>query len=191
MKTLLLCSAILLVTPALAAERPPASQAHGATQLQVFMPPPDAVEIKTPRPHRVMSIPARLATRAAQTAVDTCVAQGAPVAAVVIDSQGIPITMISADDTPAMVERIIMGKAYSALKTGMPSGEAGKKADTDKAFAAKYAADPMVGPFRQGGLPIRVGSRLVGAIGVSGGKTSEQEQGCAQAGIAAIQSQLK
>lgn len=193
----MLCAvSLLLAVPAAAPAwaqpvRPPASEAHGPTQLQVFMPPPDTVEITAPRPHRVKSIPPALATRAAQAAVDACVKQGAPVAAIVIDSQGIPITMLTADDTPAMVERIIMGKAYSALKTGMPSGDAGKKAETDKSFAAKYAADPMVGPFRQGGLPIRVGTRLVGAIGVSGGKTSEQEEGCARTGIAAIQSQLK
>jgi uncharacterized protein GlcG (DUF336 family) len=193
MKNLILCAAALAVTtPAFAqAVRPPASEAHGPTQLQVFMPPPDAVEIKTPRPHRMMSIPSALAVKAAQTAVDSCKAQGVDVAAVVIDSQGIPIAMIAADDTPAMVERIIMGKAYGALKADMPSGDAGKKAKTDPAFAARFASDPMVGPFRQGGLPIHVGSRLVGAIGVSGGKTSEQEEGCSQAGIAAIQASLK
>lgn len=182
----------LAISPAWAqAVRPPAGEAHGASQLQVFQPPPDAVEIATPRPHRIQSIAARLAARAAQAAVDACVAQGAPVAAVVIDSQGIPLAMITADDTPAMVERIIMGKAYGALKAGMPSGEAAVKAAADPAFAAHFALDPMIGPFRQGGVPIRMGDRVLGAIGVSGGQTSAQEEGCARTGIAAIQTELK
>ena len=193
MKTPILCAALLALTVPATGQtvRPPASDAHGPTQLQVFMPPPDVNEIKAPRPHRVMSIPSALAVKAAQTAVDSCKAQGVDTAAVVIDSQGIPIAMIAADDTPAMVERIIMGKAMGALKTGMPSGAAAEKAKTDTTFAAQYAADPLIGPFRQGGLPIKVGARIVGAIGTSGGQTSEQEEGCSQAGIAAIQAQLR
>jgi uncharacterized protein GlcG (DUF336 family) len=140
---------------------------------------------------RARGIPLALAVQAAQTAIATCKTTGADVSAVVVDSQGIPTVMLAAENAPTVTQRIAMGKAYSAWKSQMSSGDAGTKARTDTAFAANMAADPLVGPFRAGGFPIKVGNDIIGAIGVSGGSTTKQEEGCAQAGIDAIQSQLR
>ena len=74
-----------------------------------------------------------------------------------------------------------MGKARTAARFGRPT----------KVYADRVAADTLNilsvdGVIAlQGGLPIVVGGRVIGAVGVSGA-TSAQDEQVAAAGIAAI-----
>ena len=83
-----------------------------------------------------------------------------------------------------------MGKAYTALKAGIPGSEAMEKVKTDPAFAARMAADPLIGPVRAGGMPIRAGNDIIGAIGVSGGTSTQQVEACARKALDEIEPQL-
>lgn len=66
----------------------------------------------------------------------------------------------------------------------MPSGDFYNFIKDDPALLAGVPHIPRIATFG-GGLPIRVGDRVVGGIGVSGGSV-EQDVACAQAGLDAM-----
>ncbi len=175
-KILLAAAAVLVAGPALA---------------QSILPTPSADEGRAPRPPRARGISTALAVEAAQTAITTCTAQGLKVTALVIDSEGVPIALISGDGAAAITQRIASGKATTALKMKMTSGEAGERAKTDSAFMAQLMADPAMGTPRQGGVPLMMGSDVIGAIAVSGAPSGAQDEPCARAGIAKIQDRIR
>jgi uncharacterized protein GlcG (DUF336 family) len=176
MKTVMLTAAtLLLAMPAFA---------------QSILPTPSAEEGRAPRPPRAPGISTALAVEAAQTAVATCTAKGLKVTSLVVDSAGVPIAMISGDGAAAITQRIASGKATTALKMKMTSGEAADRAKTDQAFMAQLIADPAMGTPRQGGVPLKMGNDIIGAIAVSGAPSGAQDEPCARAGIAKIQDRL-
>jgi molybdate transport system substrate-binding protein len=148
--------------------------------------PPDAEEVRAPRPPRARGIPAALAIEAAQTAIAACLDSGYRVTALVVDSAGVPIAMVSGDGAAAVTQRIAMGKAQTVLKFHMTSGEAAAKAKNDTAFMAQLMADPQVGVPRQGAIPIMVGADTVGALAVSGAPGGDKDEPCAITGLARI-----
>lgn len=157
---------------------------------QTINPSPSAEEARAPRPARARGISSALAVEAAQTAVATCLASGPKVTALVVDSVGSPIAMVSGDGAAVITQRIASGKAVMSVKTKMSTGDAAKKAAGDPAFMAMLVADPAMGPPRQGGLPIMIGADLVGAIAVSGAPSGAADEPCAQAGLNAISNRL-
>ena len=162
----------------------------GPALAQTILPTPSAEEGRAPRPPRARGIPTALAVEAADSAVATCTAQGLKVTALVIDSQGVPIAMISGDGAAAITQRIASGKATTALKMKMTSGEAAERSKTDQAFMTQLMADPAMGTPRQGGVPIMAGNDVIGAIAVSGAPSGAQDEPCAKAGLTKIQDRI-
>ena len=163
----------------------------GPALAQSILPTPSAEEGRAPRPPRARGISTALAVEAAETAVATCTAQGLKVTALVVDSAGVPITLISGDGAAAITQRIASGKATTALKMKMTSGEAVERSKTDQAFMAQLMADPAMGTPRQGGVPIMAGSEIIGAIAISGAPSGAQDEPCAKAGLAKIQGRIQ
>ena len=157
---------------------------------QTILSSPTVEEQRAPRPPRARGIPTALAVEADQAAIAACAAQGLKVTALTIDSDGVPIALISGDGAATITQRIASGKAETALKMKMTSGEAADRAKTDQAFLAQLMADPSMGPPRQGGVPIMVGGEVVGAIAVSGAPSGAVDEPCARAGLAKIQDRL-
>jgi len=157
---------------------------------QTILPSPNAEEGRAPRPPRAHGISTALAVEAADAAIASCTAQGLKVTALVVDSAGVPIALISGDGAAAITQRIASGKATTALKMKMTSGEAAERAKTDEAFMAQLMADPAMGTPRQGGVPIMAGSEVIGAIAVSGAPSGAQDEPCARAGLAKIQDRI-
>lgn len=158
---------------------------------QTILPNPTAAEASAPRPQRARGIAAALAVEADQTAIATCLAHGFKVTSIVVDSEAVPIAMISGDGAAAITQRIAMGKANITLKTKMSSGEAAAKAKTDKAFGSMLMGNPGLGVPRPGGILIREGQDIVGALAVSGSPTGGDDEVCARAGLAKIERRLK
>lgn len=175
MNRIMLAVALLIATPAIA---------------QTILPAPSAEEGRAPRPPRARGISTALAVEAAESAIATCTAQGLKVTALVIDSEAVPIALVSGDGAAAITQRIASGKATTALKMKMTSGEAVERAKTDQAFLAQLMADPAMGTPRQGGVPIMAGSDIVGAIAVSGAPSGAQDEPCAKAGLAKVQDRI-
>jgi uncharacterized protein GlcG (DUF336 family) len=168
MKKLLLSAAVFVIA--------------GPAFAQTMMPNPTAAEAGAPRPARQRGIPAALAVEAAEAANATCLANGNKTTTIIIDSEGIPVAMVSNDGAAAITQRIAMGKAMISLKTK------GASADGAKANPAVMAS---LGAPRPGGFPIMAGSDVVGAIAVSGSPSGGADEVCAKAAIAKIQDRVK
>jgi uncharacterized protein GlcG (DUF336 family) len=168
MKRTLLTAAVLL--------------AAGPVFAQTILPNPTNDEARAPRPPRARGIPAALAVEAADTANSTCKGNGNKTTTIVVDSEGVPIAMVSDDGAAAITQRIAMGKAMISLKTK------GSSADATKADPAVMAP---LGAARPGGFPLMVGTDVVGAIAVSGSPSGQADEVCAKAAMAKIADRMK
>ena len=173
--------------PAPAGQTPPASGRGGGRGGGIVFQPP------VPGPS------AALALEAVQKIVATCKANGFNVAAVVVDSGGNMRAQLTGDGTDPRAPDFGLRKAYTAAKLGMTPGEAAAKVRSDQAYAAeiaaKVAAEVAAGGQRlnvgnTGGLPIKVGDRVIGGISASGAPQAAQDDACAQAGLDAIKGRL-
>jgi uncharacterized protein GlcG (DUF336 family) len=129
-----------------------------------------------------------LALQAAQEAVAACA--GSHVGVAIIDSAGTPKLYYVPDGTAGFHAYTGFRKAYTALTFKMPTSQVGVLSKTDPAVAAKITADTNLLSFA-GGIPIKVGEEVIGAIGVSGAEPSAIDEKCANAGLEKIQSLLR
>jgi uncharacterized protein GlcG (DUF336 family) len=183
MKKLLLASAALLLAM-------PAVQAQPMNPAPTIAPPPTADEMKLPRPARAKGIPVALAIEAAVEANRVCLGNTYKTTAMITDSAGVPIVVISNDGAAAVTQRIAMSKVQAVLKYHMTSGEVAAKAAADPAFKAEVAANPMIDTARQGAVPIMAGSDMVGVFAVSGAPGGDKDEVCTKAGLAKIQGRV-
>lgn len=131
-----------------------------------------------------------LAQQAAKVAVDTCTAKDQKIAVSVIDSAGVLKVLLASDGAAARGVQSSTNKAITALTFKAASSQLGEQVKTDQALADKIAANPNYNT-RAGGVLLKVGDEIVGAIGVGGARGSENDEACALAGLAKIQSRLK
>ena len=133
------------------------------------------------------NIPLAMAQTIANAALAQCQSMGFRVSVVVIDRAGLPLVMLRGDGaglhTPEGADR----KAYTARTYRSPSANFAKRVTTDAGYAqaAHYTRVLALG----GGLPIKAGNEVVGAIGVSG--SPGKDDVCSQAGIDKVADQLK
>jgi len=107
-----------------------------------------------------------MAQTIANAALAQCQSMGYKVSVVVIDRDGLQVVMLRGDGaglhTPEGADR----KAYTARTYSSPSANFAKRVQTDAAYAPamQYARVLALA----GGLPIKIGSEVIGAVGVSG-----------------------
>jgi uncharacterized protein GlcG (DUF336 family) len=184
MRKTLLATAILMLAA-------PTAQAQPGNPAPTIAPPPTADEMKLTRPARARGIPMALAAEGATEADRVCLGNGYKTTAMIVDSAGVPIVVISNDGAAAITQRIAMSKAQAVLKYKMTSGDVAKKAAGDPAFAAEVKGDPMIDTARQGAVPIMAGSDIVGAFAVSGAPGGDKDEVCTKAGLAKIQGRIQ
>lgn len=109
-----------------------------------------------------------------------------PLVYAVLDARGVVRCLKSEDGTSLHRADIAIGKAYGAIALGISSRKLGERAEAQAYFisAAAQAAGGKLVPVA-GGVLIRDGAGvLLGAIGISG-DTSENDEAACCAGIAA------
>lgn len=125
-----------------------------------------------------------MAPTIAQAAVAQCESMGFKVSVTVADRAGLPIVMLRGDGaglhTPEGAER----KACTARTFSQPSADFVKRL-TERLGSRQYTRVLALA----GGLPIKGGSEVVGAVGVSG-SPGKDDVG-SQAGIDKVADQLK
>jgi uncharacterized protein GlcG (DUF336 family) len=135
---------------------------------------------------RTLSLDAAL--EAASAALAQCRKDGTPVTVTVLDHAGRTKVVLRDDGAGQYSVEHSYRKTYTALSYRMSSAEYGKRA----AASFPASAGPLNLPNMTtsgGGLPIRAGNTVVGAIGVSGSPRAQGVPGgardelCAQAGI--------
>ena len=129
------------------------------------------------------SISAAVAQKMVAAAVAKAEELGVGQVVAVLDESGLLKAFCRMEGTPLVSIEASQNKAYTAL-LGMPSQDFFDSIKDDPALVAGVPHLPRIVTFG-GGLPIRSGDAVVGAIGVSGG-TVEQDIACAQAGLDAL-----
>jgi uncharacterized protein GlcG (DUF336 family) len=131
---------------------------------------------------------ASIAITIAQTAIETCKANGYAVSATVVGRNGEVIVQVRGDNTGPHTFENSFRKAYTARTFRAPSG----------ALVERLKADPTLGLIHltnvianQGALPIKVGDEVIGAAGASGAPGGEKDEACVKAGIEKVADQLK
>jgi uncharacterized protein GlcG (DUF336 family) len=128
-----------------------------------------------------------LAQTIANAALAQCQSMGYKVAVTVVDRAGQAIVMLRGDGaglhTPEGSDR----KAFTARTFSQPSADFVKRLTErpDTVGSLQYTRVLALG----GGLPIKIGNEVIGAVGVSG--SPGKDDVCSQAGIDKVADQLK
>ena len=119
-----------------------------------------------------------------QKMVSACKAEAAKnkwnVTIAVVDESGYLLYLERMDGVPPLTAKIAAGKAETAAISRRPTKFWEDRIKERPAFAKAPISTPM-----QGGVPIMVQKDCVGAIGVSGAQSQEDEQ-VANVGVAAL-----
>ncbi|QNP58795.1 GlcG/HbpS family heme-binding protein [Paenacidovorax monticola] len=135
------------------------------------------------------NISLELATQIAAQTVATCAANGYAVTATVVDRAGTVRAVQRADNAGPHTLEASRLKAYtsaSAKNTTLAIMEGSQK----NPAAANLGQIPgylLLG----GGVPVKVGNEVIGAVGVGGAPGGHLDEQCAVAGIAKVQDLLK
>ncbi len=122
----------------------------------------------------------------AHGALDQCRADGFRVTVTIVDAAGMVKVQMHDDGAGPHTMDFSRKKAYSALTFKRTSGETGKA--WAAAPPAPLITDAVGTP---GGVPIKVGSDVIGAVGVSGAPGGDKDEACSNAGIGKVASKLK
>jgi uncharacterized protein GlcG (DUF336 family) len=123
-----------------------------------------------------------------QGAIEQCTKDGYKVSVTVVDKAGLVAGQVRGDGTPPHTMEFSRLKAYTSRTRGMTSMQ-----------VMKALEDPANAPLRQipgvvgvgGGVPIKAGNEVIGAVGVSGAPGGEKDEVCANAGLAKVEAALK
>jgi uncharacterized protein GlcG (DUF336 family) len=133
---------------------------------------------------------AELTLGVARKILDAALAKGVekklkPLCVTVLDARGCVKIAAAQDGTSLLRLEIAHGKAYGALAMGMGSRALFKRAQEQAYFinAVNTIAQGRLVPV-PGGVLIQDGTTLLGAVGISG-DTSDNDEACAIAGIEA------
>lgn len=144
-------------------------------------------------------IPAVLALEAVGAAVAACTAQGYGVTATVIDADAQRIAMLRGDTAGVHTFDASWGKAYTAVGFAPIArlDSSGELAARLAQFSARQPPGTLAFQppehmiFRAGGLTIKLGDEVIGAIGVGGAPTAEADEACARAGLDKIRDRIR
>jgi uncharacterized protein GlcG (DUF336 family) len=125
----------------------------------------------------------------AQRIIDGCEHKadeiGQPMVIAVVDESGVLKALLRMDRAPLLSIQVAQDKAYTAAGFGLSTDQWHDfiKNDAPLAAGAPSGIDRLV--IFGGGYPIKVGDRIIGGLGVSGGHYT-QDMEVARAGLAAL-----
>jgi len=120
--------------------------------------------------------------------LEQCTKDGYKVSVIIVDKAGNVAASVRGDGTNPHTMEFGRLKAYTARTRGQTSLEF--KNLTDKPENAYLKQIPNVVAVG-GGVPIKVGNEVIGAVGVSGAPGGEKDEVCAMVGIAKVADALK
>lgn len=148
-----------------------------ALLLSMLLAAPAAAQMVVDRPALTLA-GARAATSAAEA---EAVRMGLKVSIAVVDTGGNPILHLRMDDASLAGIGISLDKARTSAGFNQPTKALEERLNGEGGLRMLKLPGTMV----EGAVPIRIGGRMVGAIGVSGA-TSAQDGQIATAGAAAV-----
>jgi uncharacterized protein GlcG (DUF336 family) len=134
-------------------------------------------------------IPAALAAEAAMETVGACAKQGYRETAIVVDADGAIIASLRGDGAGVHSLDSALDKAYTAVSFKNDTLALAERAKGEDSIAP-LAKLPHV-MFFGGGVAVRLGDEVIGAIGAAGAPGAKLDDACAKAGLEKIQDRLK
>ena len=113
-----------------------------------------------------------------------CAAAGYRVTALITDSAGDPVVLLSGNGVSVGTQNTARTKVAAVLKYKMSSGELLAKTRADPALAAEVKADPAIGILYQGAVPIISEGQTIGVFAVSGAPGGDKDEACVQSALA-------
>ena len=123
-----------------------------------------------------------------QGAIEQCTKDGYKVSVYIVDKGGQPFASMRGDGTNPHTLEFARMKAYTARTRNQTSLEFMQAASTPE--GGRLLQIPGVVAIG-GGVPIKMGSETIGAVGVSGAPGGEKDEACAKAGIEKVAAALK
>ena len=127
-----------------------------------------------------------LARDIASQTLEACRKQGYQTAVVVVDRAGDPQVVLRDVYVSRYAIDIAARKANAVILSGISSDQFRKNRADIRADLNEIPGVLLL----TGGLPIRAGGSLIGAVGVSGAPGGEKDEACAAAGIKTVQERL-
>ncbi len=127
-----------------------------------------------------------LARDIANQTLAACRKQGYQTAIVVVDRDGAPQVVLRDVYVSRHAIEIAERKANAAILSGVSTQDFRTNRADIHAELNEVRGILLI----QGGLPIRAGGSLIGAVGVSSAPGSDKDEACAAAGIKAVQERL-
>ncbi|MFP5382030.1 MAG: GlcG/HbpS family heme-binding protein [Gammaproteobacteria bacterium] len=122
----------------------------------------------------------------ARATMDACRKDGIQIGVTVVDRSGDPMVVLRDTLAPRITLEISRQKAVTAVNFNATTSSMANR------FTQPFSVGKVEGlVFSAGGVPIEAAGNIVGAVGVSGAATGEQDEACANAGIRAIQFELE
>ena len=134
-------------------------------------------------------IPAALAAKEVAAAVDTCAKQGFPVTSALLDVDGVLQAELRGDGAGIHTVQVAHDKAYTAISFRINTSV--MMANAEKAPPSPAVAKLPNLILAPGGVVIKHGEEILGAISVSGVPNRTGDEACANAGLEIINDRLK
>ena len=134
---------------------------------------------------RNLSLP--MAKTIAEAALGACKAKGFNTAVAVVDRAGQVMVILRDEQATAQQAEMARRKAYTARMFRTTTLEFQKRTSEPNYAAQRDIADILA---LGGGVPIQVGTDIIGGVG-SSGSSQETDDACAKAGVAAVAALLK
>lgn len=126
------------------------------------------------------------AGKIAHAAMDACRKDGIQIGVTVVDRSGDPMVVLRDTLAPRITLEISRQKANTAVNFNATTSSMANR------FTQPFSVGKVEGlVFSAGGVPIEAAGNIIGAVGISGAATGEQDEACARAGIQAIQFELE
>ena len=148
-----------------------ASQAHAQGLLQT---------------HRIS---ADLANQAVAAVVAKCASQGYAVTAALVDADGVQQAVLRGNGAGASTLNSAYSKAYTSANFKTDTTAVVERSKTVPLLANLFKLPHLL--LLSGGVVIKVGDEVVGAIGAAGAPGGDLDDACAHAGLDKIKDQLK
>lgn len=130
-----------------------------------------------------------LAQEIAQAAVAACTQKNVNVTATVVDRAGLVRAVLRADNAGPHTIDASRAKAYTSVSTRAPTANLGENAQKNP--GAQFLNDIPGFLLLAGGVPIRAGDVVIGAVGVGGAPSGATDAECAIAALDMVKDKLK
>lgn len=147
-----------------------------------------ALPVYAQAPQSEKNVSMKMALMILDGAIEQCTKDGYKVTVSIVDKAGNLAAMVRGDGTNPHTVEFSRLKAYTSRTRGQTSLEVQKLMEKPENWWIKQIPNVVgIG----GGVPIKVGNEVIGAVGVSGAPGGDKDEVCANAGIAKVADALK